>query len=304
MKVKSLIYCLIVMVSFTGFSISCRGLARTSIQGEAIDEKKAKFYIVGLGPGAVDLITIRAIDYIKKADVVICGDATAQKVGDYLKGKEILSLPRFPYWECLERKCSEPSHKDKKRCKELVHMRKERADLIRRYVKDGKTVALLEGGDPCIFGSLRWVKQEFADDEFEVVPGISSFNVANALLKREVADAYVADRQTRSVILTTPARQGDRRDSIENLARHRSTMVFFMPREFEEKVLPELRKHYPYSTPVAIVYKAGDPGEEQVVRGTLGSFPFQPPEQRWLRLIYVGEFLKDASQGTGKTPSG
>ena len=129
-----------------------------------------------------------------------------------------------------------------------------------------------------------------------MVPGISSFNAANALLKREVADAYVADRQTRSVILTTPARQGDRRDSIENLARHRSTMVFFMAREFEEKVLPELRKHYPSNTPVAIVYKAGYSGEEQVVRGTLGSFPFQPPEQRWLRLIYVGEFLKDASQ--------
>ena len=129
-----------------------------------------------------------------------------------------------------------------------------------------------------------------------MVPGISSFNVANALLKREMADAYVADRQTRSVILTTPVREGDRMDSIENLARHRSTMVFFMPREFEEKVLPQLRKYYSPDTPVAIVYKAGYPDKEQVVRGTLGSFPLQPPEQRWLRLIYVGEFLKDASQ--------
>lgn len=296
MRDRRLIYCLTIMVSLLCFSVIYACSGRAPIHGKTIDREKAKFYIIGTGAGWADLITLRAIDYIRRTDVVICGEETAKKFGNYLKGKEILSLSRFPYWECLERKCSEPSHKDKKRCKELVHMRKERADLIKRYVKDGKTVALLEGGDPCIFGSIRWVKQEFADDEFEVVPGISSFNVANALLKREVADAYVADRQTRSVILTTPARQGDRRDSIENLARHRSTMVFFMPREFEEKVLPELRKYYPSDTPVAIVYKAGYSGEEQVVRGTLGSFPLQPPEQRWLRLIYVGEFLKDASQ--------
>lgn len=296
MRIRRLIYCLLVMVSVVGFPVIYAYSGRAPIQREAIDREKAKFYVVGMGTGEADLITLRAIDYIKRADVVICGEATAKKFGKYLESKKILSLPMFPYWECLERKCFKPSHKDKKQCKELVHMRKERADLIRRYVKDGKTVALLEGGDPCIFGSLRWVKQEFADDEFEVVPGISSFNVANALLKRDVADAYVADRQTRSVILTTPAREGDRTDSIENLARHRSTMVFFMPREFEEKVLPELRKHYPSNTPVAIVYKAGYPGEEQVVRCTLGSFPLQPPEQRWLRLIYIGEFLKDASQ--------
>lgn len=285
-----------ILVSLLCFSLIYACSGRAPIHGKAIDREKAKFYIVGVGAGGADLITLRAIDYIKRADVVICGEETAKKFRNHLENKEILSLSRFPYWECLERKCSEPSHKDKKRCKELVHMRKERADLIRTYVKDGKTIALLEGGDPCIFGSLRWIKQEFADDEFEVVPGISSFNAANALLKREVADAYVADRQTRSVILTTPARQGDRKDSIENLARNRSTMVFFMPREFEEKVLPELKKYYPSNTPVAIVYKAGYPGEEQVVRCTLGSFPFQTPEQRWLRLIYVGEFLKDASQ--------
>jgi len=296
MRIRRLTYCLIVMVSLASFPVIFASSDRAPIQRKEIDREKAKFYIIGMGTGGADLITLRAIDYIKRADVVICGEATAKKFGKYLESKKILSLPMFPYWECLERKCSEPSRKDKKRCKELTHKRKERAALIRRYIKEGKTVALLEGGDPCIFGSLRWVKQEFGDDEFEVVPGISSFNVANALLKREVADAYVADWQTRSVILTTPVREADRRDSIGNLAKHRGTMVFFMPREFEEKVLPKLRKYYPPETPVAIVYKAGYPGEEQVVRDTLGSFPLQPPDQKWLRLIYIGEFLKDASQ--------
>jgi len=294
MKVKKLIYFLLVILFCSCFYITYECSAQISGERETTNRGKGKFYIIGTGTGGVDLITLRAINYINKTDIVICDEATAKKFGKYLEGKKILSLPMFPYWECLEKRCSAPSHKDKKRCKELVLKRKERANLIKRYVKEGKTVALLEGGDPCIFGSLRWIKQEFSDDEFEVVPGISSFNVANALLKREVADTYVADFQTRSVILTTPVRKGDRRDSIKDLAKHRATMVFFMSREFEEKVLPELRKYYPPNTPVAIVYKAGSPGEEQVLRGTLGSFPFQSQEQRWLRLIYIGEFLKDA----------
>lgn len=296
MKVQRSIFCLMFMVSFAGFSIAYGGSASTSAQGGEFRGEKAKLYIVGLGPGAADLITIRAIDYIKRADVVICMEETAKKFGKYLESKKVLSLPMFPYWECLEKKCSEPSKNNKERCKELVMKRRERASLIRRYVNEGKTVALLEGGDPCIFGSLRWVKQEFDDDEFEVVPGISSFNAANALLKREVADAYVADWQTRSLILTTPVREGDRKDSIGNLARHRATMVFFMAREFEKKVLPQLKKYYPPDTPTAVVYKAGHTGEEKVIMATLETFPLQPPEQKWLRLIYVGEFLKDASQ--------
>lgn len=294
MKVNRLIYCLMGIVSYVCFS-AILGCSTVPIQGKTIERKKAKLYVVGIGPGAADLINLRAIDQIKRADVVICGEATGQKFGKYLKGKKRLDLPEFPYWQCLEKKCWDPSDKDKERCRELLLKRRERANLIRKYIKEGKKVALLEGGDPCLFGCLRWIKQEFGDEEFEVVPGISSFNVANALLKREVVDAYVADWQTRSVLITTPARQGDRRDSIENLARHRATMVFFMSREFEEKVLPQLKKYYPLNTPVAIVYKAGNPGEEQVIKGTLGSFPFQPQEQKWLRLIYVGEFLKDAS---------
>ena len=253
-------------------------------------------YLVGTGPGGADLITVRAINVIKGADVVICREVSAETFAEYLKDKEVLTPPMIRYWEYLGKSCSELSAEAKRRCEELAQQKKARVAMIRKYVDEGKTVAVLEGGDPCIFGSLRWLKQEFADGEFEVVPGVSSFNAANAALKREVADAYVGEWQTRSVILTTPARDGGRRDPVERLARHRGTMVFFMAHEFEEKTLPLLKRQYPPDTPVAVVYHAGC-AEERVERGTLGTFPVEPSaEERWIRLIYVGEFLLDASE--------
>lgn len=259
-------------------------------------KKTGAFYVIGMGSGPADLVTVRAINFLKKSDIVICSKEAAARYKMYLEGMDLLHLPAFPYYEALQKQCSDPSQADKQRCEELINMRKDRASCIRKLKAEGKTIAMLEGGDPCIFGSLRWIKQEFSDSEFEVVPGISSFNVANALLKREVADAYVADWQTRSVFLTTPTREHARKDSVDSLAKHRATMVFFMPREFEEKILPKLKRHYPLDTPVAIVYKAGFPKEQMVIKSTLGDFPVQAPEKRWSRLIYVGEFLKDAAQ--------
>jgi len=264
--------------------------------GMVAAEAEGEFYLVGTGPGEADLITVRAINVIRQADLVICREQSAKTFSEYLRDKEVLTPPMTRYWEYLGMPCSELSGEARHRCEELAHQKKDRAAMIRKYVDQGKTVAVLEGGDPCIFGSLRWLKQEFDDGEFEVIPGVSSFNAASAALKREVADAYVGEWQTRSVILTTPARDGGRKDPVERLAEHRGTMVFFMAREFEEKTLPLLKRQYPPDTPVAVVYHAGC-AEERVVRGTLGTFPVEPSvEERWMRLIYVGEFLLDASE--------
>jgi precorrin-4 methylase len=262
--------------------------------GQGGANPSGKFFLVGIGPGDADLITVRAIETIQKSDVIICSKEQAERFKRYTAGKRIVSPPMLSYWQALEKKCYAPAHQDKVACSKINAKRKERAAMIRDLVAAGNTVAMLESGDPCIFGCLRWIKLEFSDDEFEVIPGISSFNVSNALLKREVADAYVADFQTRSIILTSPLRNGERQDRLEELASHRSTMVFFMPREFEKRALSQLRRHYPADTPVAVVSGAGDQDKETILRGTLAEFPIQTEEQRWQSLIYVGGFLGDA----------
>ncbi|MFO8049471.1 MAG: SAM-dependent methyltransferase [Desulfosudaceae bacterium] len=276
------------------FGILLLILTALFIPGTAIAGGQGKFLIVGTGPGAPDLISIRGAHSIKTADVVFARQQSAEVFTDYLQDKQVISLPLFRYWEILEKECWDPAPEHRESCQKLLAERKERAQMIRSFVNQGKKVVLLEGGDPCIFGSLRWIKQEFQDDEFEIIPGISSFNATNALLKREVADAYVAEKQTRSLIMTTPLRQEDRYDSIPQLAASQATMVFFMPQGFENNVIPELLKHYSPQTPVAVVRGASIEGRQRILRGTLEKFPAQPPEEQWNRIIYVGEFLNDA----------
>ncbi|MBI9083675.1 MAG: hypothetical protein JEZ11_08750 [Desulfobacterales bacterium] len=283
MSLKQNFFNLLMVAIFVGF-----------FPGQGIAGNAGKLYLVGTGPGDADLITVRAAETIQKADVVICSREQAKKFKKYTAGKKIVSPPMLRYWQALEKKCYSPADENQAACSQINAKRKARAVMIRDLVNGGSTVAMLEGGDPCIFGCLRWVKLEFADDEFEVVPGISSFNVSNALLKREVADAYVADYQTRSVILTSPLRNGERQDQMAELTAHRTTMVFFMPREFEQRALSQLKRHYPADTPVAVVFKAGDRDKETVLRGTLADFPAQTEDQRWQSLIYVGGFLGDA----------
>ena len=269
-------------------------LAFLTFPGSASAAGQGKLIIVGTGPGAPDLISIRGARCIKEADIVFAREESTNIFQEHLQGKRVISLPLFHYWQILEKNCWDPQPENRESCRKLLAKRESRAQMIRNFLNQGKKVVLLEGGDPCIFGGLRWIKQEFKDDEFEVVPGISAFNATNALLKREVADAYVAEKQTRSLIMTTPLRQGDRYDSIRQLAASQATLVFFMPQGFEKKVLPVLLEQYDPDTPVAVVRAASIEEQQRVLYGTLKNFPAQPPEEQWNRIIYVGEFLNDA----------
>ena len=64
----------------------------------------------------------------------------------------------------------------------------------------GKSVALLVNGDPCLYSDLRWFKQYFEDSDFEVIPGMSSFNAGAALCKGDLTQP----RGLNTVIIHSP----------------------------------------------------------------------------------------------------
>ncbi|MCD4811381.1 tetrapyrrole methylase, partial [bacterium] len=59
-------------------------------------------------------------------------------------------------------------------------------DRVRQGIKEGKKIAILDHGGPLIYGPWVWVLEEFADLTPTVIPGVSSFNAASAILKKEV----------------------------------------------------------------------------------------------------------------------
>ncbi len=273
-----------------------KALAKAQYRPEQSPAKtgKGKFYLVGVGPGDPDLATLRAVKVIKDADLIFAGKRISEKFGDLLAGKEVLDGYHrlFPFYgkDCKEVSAAEKAGEHMS-CEEYHQKQTEFAALVRKAVAEGKTVAMLDSGDPLVYGPCSWSLTELRDLDTEVVPGLSAFNAANAALRAGVTEG----KTSHSVILASGW-------SVEEMAVHQSTMVLFTMRTEFKKFIDSLSKQYPADTPVAIVFSAGYAEKEKVMHGTLGSILAQAGGDKlpFEYLLYVGDFLNDSVDRIGK----
>lgn len=224
-------------------------------------------HFVGAGPGAKDLITLRGKELIEKADVIIyAGSLVNPGLLDYAKeGCEIHDSSRLHIEEVLE--------------------------IIKKAEEKGLTTVRLHTGDPSIYGAIR-EQMDLLDEygiQYDVTPGVSSFCGAAAALNME----YTLPGITQSVIITrmegrtkVPAKE-----SVEALAAHEATMVFFLSAGDTWKLSERLMSGgLSGNTPCAMVYKATWPDEKKVVC-TLKELPERAKEQGITKtaLIIVGK---------------
>ena len=226
-------------------------------------------YFIGAGPGATDLITVRGMRLLQKADVVIYAGS--------LVNPELLTLTK-PGCEL---------HDSAKLTLEEV------IALVEAAERMGKTTVRLHTGDPSIYGAVREQFDELAKRgiAFDVCPGVSSFCGAAAALRTE----YTLPDVSQTVIITRAAGRTPvpERESIRSLAAHGATMVLFLSTALTETLQGELLAGgYAAETPAAIVYKATWP-EEKIFRCTVGTL-HETAEKNRLRktaLIVVGGCL-------------
>jgi len=247
----------------------------------------SQLYLVGVGPGDADLVTIRALNVMKKADLLFCSDRVKEKFPAELQGKEVIG----GYWRLFPYYGQDPASfegEERREAEELAVKRNEFIARLRDAVGRGKTVAIVDSGDPLIYGPWAWCLEEFEDLHPVVVPGVSCFNAANAALRRGVTNSDT----TKSVILSAADWPG-KTDTIEKLSVHHSTMALFTMRTDFEEFVKKLSINYPAQTPVAIVVQAGYADKERVIQGTLGTILKQVSQQDlpFEYMIYVGDFL-------------
>ncbi|EIV99209.1 precorrin-4 C(11)-methyltransferase [Thermoanaerobacter siderophilus] len=169
-------------------------------------------------------------------------------------------------------------------------------ELMVKSYNEGKDVARIHTGDPAIYGAIheqiRRLEEENID--YEVIPGVSSFLAAAAVLKKELTIPEI----TQTVIIT---RIGGRtkvppKEDLKDLSRHKATMAIFLSVQDIDKVVLELKEGYEETTPVSVVYKAT--WEDQViVTGTLNDIS-QKVKSKGINktaMILVGDFLKDVT---------
>jgi precorrin-4 methylase len=251
---------------------------------------KTPLYLVSTGNGDPDNITLRAVNIIKGSDIIFCSKREQEKFPDLLQGKEIHD-PGFGIFGVYGKTAEQLKGNKRFTYEEKMKQYHEISTLIREAVKNGKTVCVLDSGDPTIYGPNMWYMEAFEDLNPKIIPGVSCFNAANAALGKGVTSGEKAH----SVILTASfGKEGyDGPDSVEKLAQHQATMAFFTMFLNIPEVVKQLKVHYPPNTPIALVQHAGYQEKERVIRGTLDTIleAIEGEKMDFEYMIYVGDFL-------------
>jgi uroporphyrin-III C-methyltransferase len=201
-----------------------------------------KVVIIGAGPGPADLLTVRAVEALRKAEVVL---------HDALVSNEVLALcPTSAQVVDVGKRCGRHAA-----TQELINR------LMVRYARCGFAVARLKSGDPAIFGRLGEELQALREAEipFEIVPGVTAVAAAAA-----AAEMTLTDRRWSSTLTILAAHSAGpmlrRRDP---LGLERRTFAIYMPGPDYGRTAKELMDSgIEDSTPCVVVSNACRPSQQ------------------------------------------
>lgn len=242
------------------FDAAEREMARLLVDFEGRKVDKGEAWLVGAGPGDPELVTLRALQIMQVADVIL---------HDRLVSDEILALARRDADLISVGKEPGGSNNSQDRINELL------VSLVR----EGKRVCRLKGGDPFIFGrgGEELEALQTAGLPVEVVPGITAAAGCAA-----VAGIPLTHRDVSQSVAFVAAHGKDSVDALDwpSLARDRQTVVFYMGvKRFPELMNTLIDNGRPPDTPIAIIERGTLP-DQRVIRGRLGQLTLLADAQR------------------------
>jgi precorrin-4/cobalt-precorrin-4 C11-methyltransferase len=204
-----------------------------------------KIYIVGAGPGDPDLITVKGLQILQTADVILYTDS--------LVNEELIAKAK-PEAEVLKTAG--------------MHLEEMVETMVER-VNAGKIVARIHTGDPAMYGAImeQIVLLKKVEIGYEIIPGVSSVFASAAVVGAELT---IPDL-TQTLILTraegrTPVPEFEK---LRDLASHHCTIALFLSATLTKKIVKELQDAgWKDETPVAVIQRATWP-DQKIVRTTL-----------------------------------
>ena len=234
-----------------------------------------KVYIVGAGPGDVELITVKGLRCIQEADVILYDRLINNELLSYAKpSAKLIFCGKLPNRHAM--------------IQENINL------SIVQHASEGKVVTRLKGGDPFVFGRGAEEAEVLAENgiPFEIVPGITSGIAAPAyagipVTHRELGSSFA--------IVTGHMREG-KDDSIQwdSLAKGIDTLAIYMGVGNLPYITKQLLKHgKAATTPVALVHM-GTYEQQYTVTGTLETIVevAQKEKVKNPSIILVGEVVK------------
>jgi uroporphyrin-III C-methyltransferase/precorrin-2 dehydrogenase/sirohydrochlorin ferrochelatase len=245
--------------------------------------RRGEAYLVGAGPGGIDLITIRGRQLLASADVVLYDRLASAELLQYARrDAELICVGKTP---------RRPSISQRQLNRLLVSL-----------VKSGKRVCRLKGGDPFIFGRGGEELEALAEAglKFQVVPGVSAAEGCAAyagipLTLRGVAQA---------VLLTTGHTRADGAPIVGEFKPEQTLALYMGVAQYAEIAAALMANGYPAETAVAVV-ESGTTDRQRVIRTVLGrlgeaqkALAIVPPA-----LLIVGETTRYADRYSWFAPS-
>jgi uroporphyrin-III C-methyltransferase len=228
-------------------------------------------YLVGGGPGDPGLITLRGLECLKKANVVVYDRLSNDLLLSYAPQAEFINAGKTPNNHPI------PQH--------------EINDLLVKNASKGKTVVRLKGGDPFVFGRGGEEAQALvqAGIRFEIVPGVSSAIAVPAyagipVTQRGMASsvAFITGHNANSETLDLNWR---------GLAQSIDTLVFLMGVKNLPIIVNSLMEagRSP-NTPVAVIEKGTMP-QQKIIIGSLGDIQKKAKDINHSSIIIIGDVV-------------
>ncbi len=237
--------------------------------------KTGKVFLVGAGPGDVRLITVKGMEAINKAEVILYDRLANPKLLEFAPADcELIYCGKLPDRHILRQ--------------ENIN------DLLVEKALEGKRVVRLKGGDPGVFGRVGEEAAALADYQipFEIVPGISSGIAAPLyagipVTHREYAESFA--------VVTAHDKSSDGKPMLdwEGLVRGVDTIAFYMGVGNLPFICENLIAHgKPAATPVILI-QWGTFGRQKTLQGTLEDISAKVMKAKFSNpsIILVGEVI-------------
>ena len=226
-------------------------------------------HIVGAGPGDPDLITVKGQKFLQAADVVIYAGS--------LVNPELLKncKPDAKIYNSAEMTLDEV------------------LEVMETADAEKKSVVRLHTGDPALYGAIQEQMDALREKNisFDVTAGVSSFAASAAALCQELTLPGIS--QTVMITRMEGRTPVPKRESLQELAKHQTTICIFLSVHLIEEVVKNLLDGgFSKTTPIAIVQKATW-ADEKIIRGTLETIAEQVATEKIDRtaMIIVGNCL-------------
>lgn len=235
----------------------------------------AKLYVIGIGPGGREYMTLKAIETIERSDIIVGYTPYIDYLGDLVKGKEVFSTGMKGEIE---------------RCKLAIDK-----------VRSGKNTAIISTGDAGLYGMAGPILELKEEIEVEIIPGVTAAFCAASELGSPIMHDYASISLSN---LLTPWEVIENR--IEKAAEGDFVIAIYNPRskgrkDHLEKAIDIILKYKSQETPVGIVKNSGRLNRE-IILTTLDNIDYEKVDM--LSILIIGNSNTYIKDGYMITPRG